>query len=185
MFNLSMGSSTSFGCGSFFRYFLHCLGTTVLPCSCSSEVALPRNTTPIMNPPALSKLMPNHLTVREKWRESFIFHISYKSKFRTFDQEVTGERGQHINIHQHSCKHTPILSHSMFIQRQMSTKTSDDGKYRHWFPILQRQFVDSNLGLSFGTFHGSWKKYFVQPNNLKKLGDNFKEPISRAISHIF
>ena len=39
-----------------------------------------KNTTLIMNHPALSKLMPNHLTVRAKWREPFIFHISYKSK---------------------------------------------------------------------------------------------------------
>ena len=89
-----------------------------------------RNTTLIMNHPTLSKLMPNHLTVRAKWRESFIFHISYKSKVRTFNQEVIGERGQQINIHQHSSKHTPILSHSMLIQRQRSTKTSYDGKYR-------------------------------------------------------
>ena len=77
-----------------------------------------------------------------------------------FHQEVIGKRGQQINIHQHSSKQTLILSHSMIIQRQRSTKTSDDGKYRPWFPILQRKIVDFNLGLSFGTLHSSWNKVF-------------------------
>jgi len=29
-----------------------------------------------------------------------------------------------------------------------------------WPPILQRQTIDSNPGLSFCTLHGSWKKIF-------------------------
>ena len=77
-----------------------------------------------------------------------------------FNQEVIENRGQHINIHQHSSKHTPILSHSMIIQIQRSTKTPDDGKYRPWSPIPQRQIVDSNLDLSFGTLHGGLNKVF-------------------------
>jgi len=67
-------------------------------------------------------------------------------------------------------KHTPILSHSMLIQRQRSTKTSDDGNYRPWSPILQRQFVDSNPGLSFGTLHGSWNKVFCPGKQSQETG---------------
>ena len=114
----------------------------------------------LMNHPTLSKLMPYHLTVRAKRRESFIFHTSYKSIVWTFNPYVIGKSGQHINIYKDSSKHTRILFHNILIQRQRSTKTSNDEKNRSWFPILQRQFGDSNPSQSFGTLHGSWNKIF-------------------------
>jgi len=78
-----------------------------------------------------------------------------KAKFER-STKMGSRRGDNKSISTNTlAKHTPILSHSMLIQRQRSVKTSNDGKYHPWSPILQRQFVDSNPGLSFGTLHGS------------------------------
>jgi len=50
----------------------------------------------------------------------------------------------------------------MIIQRQRGTKTSGDGKDRSRSPVLQKQMVDSNPGLSFRLFiEYRTKSFFV------------------------